>query len=112
MNAYCTIDQVAADLNIAVTVANTEKLTRCAEAAAKEIDHAIDSITAPVYTQPWEPLYTAVNVSRAVQWFKASDAAVTGVAGYDQTGQLKAPATSFAAWAAMLIPHKDQWGIA
>lgn len=112
MNAYCTIDQVAADLNIAVTAANQDKLTRCAEAAAREIDHAIDSSTAPVYTQPWLPLWTSVNISRAVQWFRASDAAVTGVAGYDQTGQLRAPATSFDMWARILIPDKQQWGVA
>jgi hypothetical protein len=111
MNAYCTIDDLAAALHIAVTTANSQALTRCCEAAAREIDDTIDSSDPPDYTQPWNPLWTAVNIPRAVEWFKASDAAF-GVLGYDGTGAIHTPRNGFARYALALIPDKQRFGVA
>jgi hypothetical protein len=40
--AYCTIQELAYDLGMAVTAANTPKLQACVDAAACEIDDAVD----------------------------------------------------------------------
>jgi hypothetical protein len=111
VNAYCSIDDLAAALRIAVSPANTDMLTRCCEAAALEIDHTVDSPDPPDYSEPWNPLWTAVNIPRAVEWFKASDAAF-GVIGYDQTGAIRTPRNGFQRYALALIVSKQQFGVA
>ena len=111
MNAYCTIDQLAEALRVAVTAANTDALTACCEAAAAEIDHSIDSGQAPDYAEPWPPLVNRVNILRAVEWWKANDAAF-GVIGYDQTGAIRTPRNGFARHAMALLPAKVQFGVA
>ena len=111
MDAYCSLDQLAEALRIAVTAANTLMLTACCEAAAVEIDHAIDSPIAPDYGEPWGQLVNRVNVLRGVEWFKANDAAF-GVIGYDQTGAIRTPRNGFARHAMTLLPVKVGFGVA
>jgi len=111
VNAYCTIDQIAADLRITVSAANTDKLTRCAEAAAIQIDATVDSPDPPDYSQPWDPLYTTVNIGYGSELFKVNDA-LFGVIGYDQTGALRTPRNGFIRWANVLLARKQQFGIA
>lgn len=111
MNAYCAIEDIAAELHIAVTAANTDKLTRCAEAAALEIDGWIDAASPPDYSPPWNPVYESVNIARACEVFKTGDS-LFGVVGYDQTGALRAPRDGFARYRADLLPYKQQFGIA
>lgn len=52
-----------------------------------------------------------VNLVRAVEWWKANDAAF-GVIGFDQTGALQAPRDGFNRHAYTLTPAKRRWGIA
>jgi len=112
VNAYCTIDELAAALHIAVSTTNTPALTACCEAAALEIDQTIASINPPDYTgPPWNPLVNRVNVLRAVEWFKSNDAA-WGVIGYDQTGAIRTPRNGFARHAMALVPVKQRFGVA
>jgi hypothetical protein len=111
VNAYCTIDELAGELGVAVTAANTAKLTACCEAAAIEIDHAIDSPDPPDYTgPPWDQLVNRVNILRGVEWWKSS-AAAFGVIGYDQTGAIRTPRNGFARSALALLPVKQQFGV-
>lgn len=110
MNAYCTIDDLAGALRITVTTANTAALTACCEAAASEIDDAINSTTAPSYVQPWNQLMNRVNILRGVEWWKSNDAAF-GVLGYDQTGAIRTPRNGFARHAMTLLPLKQQFGV-
>jgi hypothetical protein len=111
VDAYATVEQLAAALRIAVTAANTDQLVLCLEAAALEINDAIDSTEEPDYTEPWDPLVNRVNVVRGVEWFKANDAAF-GVLGFDQTGAVRTPRNSFARHALTLLPVKEQFGVA
>lgn len=111
MNAYATVEQLAAALRITVTAANTDQLVLCLEAAAQEINDAIDSLDPPDYTEPWIPLVNRVNVLRGVEWFKANDAAF-GILGFDQTGAVRIPKASFTRHALTLLPVKEQFGVA
>ena len=105
--AYCTPDEVAAALRVAVTPANQAQLEACIGAAAAEIDHAVDR-DEPV--PDGDPLANRVNVLRAVEWWKANDAAF-GVIGFDQTGALQAPRDGFRRHAAALIPLRQGFGV-
>jgi hypothetical protein len=108
--AYATVDQLAAALRITLTAQNTPTLQACLDAAAIEIDHAVDRPdTEPLPTT--DPLAGRVNLVRGVEWFKANDAAY-GVIGFDQTGALQAPRDTFARHARELMPLKRQWGLA
>ena len=110
MSAYATVDELAAALRIRATPENTDALQACLDAAAEEIDHDVDRFEDdPV--PPGDPLANRVNVLRAVEWYKANDAAF-GVIGYDQTGALTAPRDGFNRHAYTLTPLKQQWGIA
>jgi hypothetical protein len=111
--AYATIDELAAALRVTVTAANQATLQACLDAAAAEIDHAIDWITAPTHPieLPPDPLLNRTNVLRGVEWFKSNDAAF-GVIGFADTGALQAPRNTFARHAATLIVLKQQWGVA
>ena len=56
-------------------------------------------------------LANRVNIVRAVEWYKANDAAF-GVVGFDASGVLQAPRDSFNRHAFELTPLKQQWGLA
>jgi hypothetical protein len=114
---YATPEQLAKALRISVTPENTATLQACLDAAAVEIDHEIDYV--PVVEPPIEPppdlpglpLLERVNILRAVEWWKANDAAF-GVIGFDGTGSLQAPRDGFNRHAYTLTPLKQSWGIA
>jgi hypothetical protein len=105
--AYATIDELAAALRIQATAANTATLEACLDAAAIEIDDAVDRID-PIPTD--DALANRVNILRGVEWFKANDAAF-GVIGVSETGSLQAPRNTMARHAIALLPLKQQWGI-
>ena len=58
-----------------------------------------------------DALANRVNMLRAVEWWKANDAAF-GVIGFDQTGALQAPRDGFRRHAAALLPLKQEYGVA
>lgn len=105
--AYATLDELAAALRVRVTAENTAQLQSCLDAAASEIDHTL-SRAEPI--PAGEPITNRVNILRGVEWFKANDA-VWGVLGFDETGALRLPKSTFARHAATLVPLKQQWGI-
>jgi len=105
--AYATIDELATALRITVTAANQASLTACLEAAALEIDDAVDRVE-PL--DPADPLANRVNILRGVEWWKANDAAF-GVLGVSDTGTLQAPRNTMRRHAIALLPHKQQWGV-
>jgi hypothetical protein len=108
--AYATIDQLAAALRISVTPANTPTLQACLDAAAQEIDHAVDRrVDEPIPSG--DALAERVNVLRGVEWWKSNDAAF-GVIGFAETGALQAPRDGFARHERTLIPLKQQFGVA
>jgi len=108
--AYATVDQLAAALRVTVTTSNTATLQACLDAAASEIDHAVDrTLDNPIPTG--DALAERVNVLRGVEWWKSNDAAF-GVIGFDQTGALQAPRDGFARHERTLIPLKEQFGVA
>jgi hypothetical protein len=105
--AYATIDELAAALRIQVTSANTASLQACLDAAAIEIDDALDRVDV---LDPANPLANRVNILRGVEWFKANDAAF-GVLGVSDTGTLQAPRNTMRRHAIALLPLKQQYGI-
>lgn len=105
--AYATIDELATALRITVTATNQASLTACLEAAALEIDDAVDRVE-PL--DPADPLANRVNILRGVEWWKANDAAF-GVLGVSDTGTLQAPRNTMRRHAIALLPHKQQWGV-
>jgi hypothetical protein len=108
--AYTTVDDLAAKLKIRVTPDNEPMLQACVDAAAQEIDHYTDRLSgSPI--DPDDPLAGQVNLVRAVEWWKASDAAF-GVIGFADTGALQAPKNAFARHALALTPLREQWGVA
>ena len=102
---YATTAELAAALRISVTAANQDTLQVCLEAAAIEIDDALDA-DEPV---PANALVNRVNVLRAVELWKANDAAFGSPAGAG--ANLNAPAGSFARHAATLLPLKATFGV-
>lgn len=108
MSAYATVEELAAALRVRVTDENTAGLQACLDAAAEEIDHDVDRLE-PIPLG--DPLANRVNLVRAVEWYKANDAAF-GVIGFDQTGALQAPRDGFNRHAYTLTPLKQQWGLA
>lgn len=109
--AYATVDDLAAALRVQVTVKNSDLLQSCLDAAASEIDHALDRLELDPLPDPPPALAVRVNVDRGVEWFKASDAVFGGV-GFAETGILRVPADSFNRHAVTLIPLTRQYGIA
>jgi hypothetical protein len=105
--AYATIDELAAALRITVSPANQVSLQACLDAAAIEIDDALDRLE-PM--DPADPLANRVNILRGVEWFKANDAAF-GVIGVSDTGTLQAPRNTFKRHSIALLPRKQQWGV-
>jgi|SRR5215471_673218 len=107
--AYATVDELAAALRIQVTAANQATLQACLDAAAIEIDDAMDRfVDDPI--DPADALANRVNLLRGVEWFKANDAAF-GVIGVSDTGTLTAPRDTFARHEIALLPHKQQFGV-
>lgn len=106
---YATVAQLAAAIRIRVTDDNRAALQRCLDAAAEEIDADLDRLDPlPV---PTPAAITATNIARAVEWWKAADAAY-GIIGFEDTGAIRAPRDGFARHAATLTPWKQQWGVA
>jgi antitoxin component HigA of HigAB toxin-antitoxin module len=106
--SYATVDELAEALRIRVTPENTATLTDCLDAAAEEIDAFLD-LLAPLAAPP-PAAVVRTNVNRAVDWFKAADAAF-GVIGFSDTGALKVPTNGFARHASSIVALKQQWGV-
>jgi len=109
--AYATVDELAQALRVVVTAGNTPTLEACLDAAAAEIDHAVDLPEGDAIEGDGLALANRVNVLRGVEWFKSNDAAF-GVIGYDGTGALTAPRDGFNRHAYTLAPLRRQWGVA
>jgi hypothetical protein len=109
--AYATVDELAAALRVQVTAKNQDLLESCLDAAASEIDHALDRLPDDPLPDPAPELVVRVNVDRGVEFYKANDATFGGV-GFADTGILKVPNDGFARHAATLIPLTQQFGIA
>lgn len=108
--AYATVDELAQALRIRLTDTTTPGLQACLDAAAEEIDHETDrKADSPI--PAGDPLANRVNIARAVEWYKANDAAF-GVIGFDESGALQTPRDAFARHAQALTPLKAQWGLA
>lgn len=107
--SYATTDELAQALRVKVNAENTALLQACLDAGAEEIDAALDRIDS--LPDPPPAAVNRTNVNRAVEWFKATDAAY-GVVGYEQTGVLQVPNDNFARHRVTLIPWKQQWGVA
>ena len=106
--AYATVAELAQALRVIAGPGNTPVLQACLDAAAEEIDHAVDRLE-PI--PEGDALANRVNVLRAVEWFKANDAAF-GVIGYAETGALQAPRDGFARHVYALTPLRQKWGVA
>jgi hypothetical protein len=107
--AYASVDELAEALRVRVTPGNTQLLTDCLDAAAEEIDSDLDR-SSPLPDPP-PAAVKRCNVNRAVEWFKAADAAY-GIVGFEQVGLLHAPRDGFARHAASITPFKQRWGLA
>jgi hypothetical protein len=112
--AYATVEELAAALRITVTPANQATLQSCLDAAAIEINDAVDW---PLEVQPLiadqdppNPLLNRTNILRGVEWWKANDAAF-GLIGVSETGSLQAPRNTMRRHAITLLPLKQQWGV-
>jgi len=106
--AYATVDELAAALRVQLTAGNTPQLQTCLDAAAVEIDDAVDR-TDPI--PPDHPLANRVNLLRGVEWWKANDAAF-GALGFQDIGVLRLPKATFARHAVTLTPLRQRWGVA
>jgi len=104
--AYATPEELAEALRITsgVTPGNQAALEACLDAAAVEINDAIDTDT----DLPTNALLNRVNVVRGVEWWKANDAAF----GAPAAGSLETPASSFARHSMTLTPLKTTFGVA
>lgn len=103
--AYATVDELAYELNIKVIPANQAKLQACLDAAAIELDAAMDRVD-PI--DPTNPLANRANVLRGAQWFKAQDAAF-GSIGSAGTGGLRTPAGALSP--ELVLPNKQLFGV-
>ncbi len=110
--AYATVDELADALRIAVSAKNSDRLAACLDAAADEINHALDRpATAVPYDPPYPPLIRQVNIIRGLEWYKANDAAF-GILGFEGVGALNVRPDGFARHAAALTPLVEQFGLA
>lgn len=107
--AYATPEQLAEALRVRVTTTNAQLLDDCLDAAAAEIDADLDRLD-PL-PDPVPTVISRTNVNRAVEWFKAADAAY-GIVGFEQVGLLHAPKDGFARHAVNITRYKQQWGVA
>ena len=106
--AYATADQLAEALRIKATTTNQKLLEDCLAAAAEEIDHELDR-DEPLGDPPPASV-SRTNVNRAVEWYKAADAAY-GMVGFDQVGVMQAPKDGFARHASAIIDAKQRFGV-
>ena len=107
--AYATTEQLALALHIKATPEKEPDLQRALDAAAEEIDQDLDRVE-PLPDPP-PAAVVATNIDRAVEWYKAADAAY-GIVGVEDTGAIRAPKDGFARHAQNLTPFKQRWGIA
>ena len=107
--AYATVEQLAEALRGRVTAANQALLDDCLAAAADEIDQYLDRVE-PL-SDPAPASVVRCNVNRAVEWYKAADAAY-GMIGFDQVGVLQAPTDGFARHGYTITRYKQQWAVA
>lgn len=108
---WTTPAALAKALRIAVSAENGDALQACCDAAAMEIVDAIDPPDLAALPGPTDPLCGRVNLLRAVEWWKANDAAF-GIIGFADTGALHTPRDGFARHASTLMPHKQGFGVA
>ena len=104
--AYATPQELADALRVTLTAANQASLQACLDAAAVEIDDALDAATTP--PDPANALLNRVNILRGVEWWKANDAAY----GAPAASLTMIPADSFARHSATLLPLKTVFGVA
>ena len=104
--AYATTAELADALRIAETIQNSASLEACLDAAALEIDAALDADA----ELPPNALLNRVNILRGVEWWKANDAAFGAPAGGG--APLLVPPSSFAKLSATLTPLKASFGVA
>jgi hypothetical protein len=108
--AYATLAELAAALRITTLTPEVEaRLQACLDAAAVEIDDALCR-TAEDPVEAGNPLVNRVNLMRAVEWYKANDAAF-GILGSDENA-MRLPKSTFARHAVTLTPLRTRWGIA
>lgn len=96
-----------------VTAANTDRLTKCVDAAAAEITDTIDAGLGvePLLVDPGQvAIANRVNITRGVEWWKAADAAF-GVLGSTDLGPTRAPKEPFDRHRLALVPLKARWGV-
>src|SRR5262245_45764770 len=97
-------------MRLTVTVKNQAALQKCLDGAAQEIDHYCNRFaTSPLPTD--DPLAGEINIFRAVEWYKAADAAFGGV-GFADLGVITVPKDSFGRYATALTPLVQQFGVA
>jgi hypothetical protein len=109
--SYATVQQLADALRLQVTAKNTDWLQAALDAAQLEIDAWLDLNAGGSLPDPPPALAVVENVSRAVEHYKASDAAFGGV-GFADTGVLTVSTISFNRHAMNLMPLKEQFGVA
>ena len=106
--SYATVEELALAVGKAANAQTTPQMRACLEAATTEIDHFVDRTT-PI--PEGDMLVNRVCLLRAVEWFKANDAAF-GVVGMAETGSLIAPRDTFARHGRTLVPLKERFGVA
>jgi hypothetical protein len=109
--AYATVDELAAALHVKVTPEREPDLERALEAAASEIDQDLDRDPLDPLPDPAPPAIVATNIDRAVEWYKAADAAY-GIVGVEDTGAIRAPRDGFARHAQNITAYKQRFGLA
>jgi len=80
---YATVEELAAALRVRVTPDNQALLDYCLAAAAEEIDAYLDR-GAEVWPAPVPASVNRANVNRAVEWYKAADAAGGAVGSFSE----------------------------
>jgi hypothetical protein len=114
--AYATVEEVAWALHLTrpPTGEDLEALEACIDAAGAEVDTWVDWPEGPdpdSWTEAQLALVNRVTVLRAVEWWKANDAAF-GLIGTAELGQLRAPRDGFDRHRLTLYSLKQQWGVA
>lgn len=109
--AYATVDELAAALHVKVTAEREPDLQRALDAAAVEIDQDLDRDATDPLPDPAPAPIVATNIDRAVEWYKAADAAY-GIVGVEDTGAIRAPKDGFARHAQNITAYKHRFGIA
>ena len=111
-NIYATPAQLAHALHMRYPTTDIEKdaaLQRAIASSSAEIDQELNRVY-PL-PDPVPDLIVQTCINRAVEWFKAADAAF-GIVGVEDTGVVRTPKDSFARHAQNIQPYKQQWGLA